>query len=184
MFKGIKLFIGKLYLNQKLKKSPKRNRRYVSLFQAKSVGVIYDATNRMDYEKVKDLIHYLKESQKKVIALGFINSKDPAQMLAAMLQFRYFNQADLNWFMKPQGNEVDNFIEVEFDILIDLSLDYSYPLNYICRLSRANLKVGREQENGIKYYDMLIDVSKKKTTEYFILQVKHYLKLINEKNEL
>ena len=183
MFKGIKLFIGRYYLNQKLKNLPKRNRRYISIFQAKSIGVIYDATHRMNYDKVKEFIHYLKESQKKVIVLGFINSKDPNQMLAAMLQFRYFGQADLNWFMKPQGNEVENFVNQEFDILIDLSLDYSFPLNYICRLSRAKFKVGRTQENGTKYYDMLIDVSRKKTTEYFIIQVKHYLKLINEKNE-
>ena len=178
MFDGIKQVIGKYYLNQKLKKLPKRRRGYIGLNQAKSVGVLYDATSRSDYDKVKDLIHYFKEAQKNVIGLGFINSTDPNIMLAPKLQFRYFNPVDLNWFRKPSGIEVDNFIEQEFDILIDLSLKYSFPLNYICRLSGAKFKVGMAQKDSMNNYDMLIDISKKKTTEYFIIQIKHYLKLI------
>ena len=40
-----------------------------------------------------------------------------------------------------------------------------------------------KEEGETKDYDMLIDISKKKTIEYLIIQVKHYIKLINEKNE-
>ena len=58
MFNGFKLFIGKYYLKQKLKKVSDRNRGYISLNQARSIGGIYDATNRSNYAKVKDLIHY------------------------------------------------------------------------------------------------------------------------------
>ncbi|NQY68368.1 MAG: hypothetical protein HRT72_11695 [Flavobacteriales bacterium] len=184
IFDGFKLFVGKYYLKQLLKKAPERRRGYISLFQARTVGIIYDATNREDYSKVKDLIHFLKESQKNVIALGFINSKDPNMQLAPKLQFRYFGVEQLNWFKKPQGIEVDNFMEEDFDILIDLSLNFCYPLNYICKLTPAKFKVGIAQENGTEYLDMLIDISKKKTTEFFIIQVKHYLKLIKGKNEL
>ena len=92
-------------------------------------------------------------------------------------------EAYINWFQKPEGTEVINFIDQEFDILIDLTIEYSYPLNYICTLSRSRFKVGMKEEGETKDYDMLIDISKKKTIEFIIIQVKHYIKLINEKNE-
>ena len=175
--------IGKYFLKKEMLHLERERKRAVyNLDDAYNIGVVYDATNRQVYEMTRNFVNYLKEKQKHVISLGFINSKDPNQLLKPLLEFRYFNKKDLNWHYKPKGVEVQNFLEVDYDILIDLSIDKCFPIRYICGLSKAKFKVGTTGENSAVYYDLMINIEKKKTLENYITQVKHYLGIINKKN--
>ena len=176
---NIRLSIGRYLLKREIKKL-ERDRGVYNLDDAHTVAVVYDATSRQEYERVRNFIKYLKEKEKKVISLGFIDSKDPNQILKTQLEFRFFTKKDLNWHFKPGGLEIINFLEEDYDILIDLSLENCFPLKYVSGLSKAKFKVGAANKDSTLYFDMVIDVGLKKTTDNFIENVKNYLNMINK----
>ena len=177
IFNNIQLKLGRLTLKRKLKQR-KRTVKSFSLEKASSIGVLYDATNRNNYEAVKKFIQYLKEERKDVLSLGFINLKDSSEIVRPHLNFNFFDKKNLSKSLIPKSNEVSNFIQQPYSILIDLSIEESFPLEYICSLSNAKFKVGAKGSYRDKACDMLIDVDSDPRIEYLIIQIKHYLKMI------
>ena len=94
-----------------------------------------------------------------------------------MLQFDFFFLKDLNWYYKPQNYVINNFLEKDYDILINLCTSNCVPVKYLAGSSRAKFKVGKFEDN-LSVYDMMIDV-KQNSLETLIKEVKHYLNLIN-----
>ena len=73
-----------------------------------------------------------------------------------------------------------DFIEKEFDILIDTSLNQIITFHYLVALSKAKMKVGK-YSNRYDYYDFVIDVGNNDDFAYFVNQIKHYLCELNKK---
>lgn len=156
----------------------RRNVKAFSIEKASTIGVIYNATNRNDSEVVKKFIQYLKEERKDVLSLGFIDSKDSSDMVKPHLNYVYFDRKDLSKSLRPKSLEVENFINKSFSILIDLSVDECFQIEYITGLSSAKFKVGASGAYRNDSCDLLIDIEENKTIEYLIIQIKHYLKMI------
>ncbi|MCB0410113.1 MAG: hypothetical protein KDD29_07825, partial [Flavobacteriales bacterium] len=78
----------------------------------------------------------------------------------------------------PTGTDVTNFIEKPFSILIDLNTEDCFPLEYISTLSKAKFKVGANGNYRDEECDLTIDISQNKSLDYLIIQIKHYLKMI------
>ncbi|MFH1321756.1 MAG: hypothetical protein ABII90_14045 [Bacteroidota bacterium] len=180
MFKNLRINIGR-YLLKKEITYVIRNRAVHNFDSAHRIGVLYDATNRRTYDRVKDFVQYLKEKKKQVVSLGFINSNDPNQLPKTQLEYRYFTKKELNWCFEPKSIEVKNFIQEDYDVLIDLCIDKCFPIRYICGLSKAKFKVGPSGENSMVYYDLILNIEKRKTLENYIIHLKHYLSIINKK---
>ncbi|MBI2968006.1 MAG: hypothetical protein HYY40_09355 [Bacteroidetes bacterium] len=176
--RDIKLLFGNLVYRNRLAKS-KRTRKVYNFDQAHSIGIIYDATDKDNYEKVKAFVQYLKDQKKQVRSLGYFSTRYPGYIFHPKLEFSSFSVKNVNFFLIPGGIEVRNFMNEEFNILIDLNMNNSFPLQYICGLSKANFKVGITG-NGHDIYDMMIHIEKKKTLENLLDQVKKYLNMINK----
>jgi hypothetical protein len=112
--------------------------------------------------------------------LGFIDEKELPADYQSKLEFDFFTRKDLSRFYKPGGNTVKNFIQEDYDILIDLTSEEVIPLRYILNYSRARFKVGFYSEENQPYYDLMINMKKYNMID-FIDQVNHYLKIINTK---
>ena len=97
-----------------------------------------------------------------------------------MLQFDFFFLKDLNWYYKPQNYIIKNFVEKDYDILINFCDDSCIPIKYLAGSSKAKFKVGKYQEN-VDLYDMMLDV-KENTLAALIKEIHHYLNIINKKN--
>jgi len=179
VFGKLRLSVGD-YLLIRAARRLQRKRGVYNMDDSKSIALVYNATNKQDYEKVKAFVNYFKEKHKQVLSLGYIDSTDPNMLLKTQLEFRFFTKKELNWHFKPSGLEINNFLDDEFDILIDLSLEDCFPLRYVSGLSKAKFKVGNAGKNSTLFYDMVIDVGDKKTLENFIDNVKHYLSMINK----
>ena len=61
----------------------------------------------------------------------------------------------------PVSEVTDKFIKEPFDILIDLSLENYYPIQYNTALSPAKFKAGRYTQDD-PYLDLMIDIEKEK----------------------
>lgn len=154
-------------------------RRMTNLQDARRIGILYMLEDVPDYERVSEFVTELQHEHKEVKALGFVKNKNLISRFLPKLSFDFFSTKDLTWFYKPVHTTVRDFIEIEFDILIDLSLQDCFPLKYISGLSKSFCKVGRFSEENSSYYDFMIDSKSSTSFKEFLGYVKHYLTIIN-----
>ena len=179
MFKSLKYKYGHIVLSNK-KKKIKRERGIYNFDTAKTCGIVFNASTQETYDKAKHFIDFLKTKNINVVAIGFVDSKEVKDFYRETIHFKFFSRKNINWYGKPKNENVDDFISKKFDLLIDLSLENDYPLEYIAAMSLAKFKVGRfTSEKGD--YDFMIDVNKNKTHDFLIEQIHHYLENLNKK---
>ncbi len=175
---NIKKNIGEKILKSKLKKL-QRKRAVFNFDTAKTVGIIFNATSEDSYTITKQFVKYLESKNLDVERLGFVDSKELKDFYHQTDKAKYFSKKNINWYGKPKNEDVDKFINKEYDILIDLSLISEYPIVYIASLSKAKFKVGRYSGKS-NFLDFMIDISQKPTHEFLISQIKRYLEQLNK----
>lgn len=174
----IKVKIGWWILNKSIKKL-KRNASFQNYSTAKKVGVIFNATQQNTYELARKYIKSLSDKGMQVNALGFVNSKEVLDFYQKSSHFDFFSKQNLNWYSKPNNPNTQDFINGEFDILIDLSIVEDFPIQYIVGLSKAKFKVGCVKKNE-NFYDFMLQLNEKKELSYFIEQLEYYLGMIKK----
>jgi hypothetical protein len=123
---------------------------------------------------IQQLMRFLAERGKKVQSLAYSPEAEPPKSFIITVNKRLFHKEQLNWFGKPVTGEVDNFIQLPFDILIDFSSSPCYPLQYVATLSHAQMRVGK-----VAYpdnpYEFILTIPEQNDNKFFIEQLKHYL---------
>jgi hypothetical protein len=181
IFKNIKQFIANRALKlelQDVQKDKKPNK--FKFDKAKTVGILFDATNAEDYEIVKRYVVYLREHQKRIKVIGYFSTKQIPTLTYSKLEYDFFSVKELNWLGKPTSPVIQNFINEEYDLLIDLNIHDHFALKYISALSKAAFKVGKYDENNIETFDMMIDADNTKTVKYFLRQIDTYITMLNK----
>jgi len=173
IFSKIKSYFFEAQLNQKLSQI-KINRTSVEFDIAESIGILFDATDPSNRNKVTAYAQNMIKNGKKVSLLGFVKNKQKDLSFS----FKYFTLNEVNWKMIPESSEVNNFLNKKFDILINLYLGKNNPIEYISALSKANLRVGPFSENP-NCYDLMIDIPNSKGIDHLIKQVDFFLNRIN-----
>ncbi len=177
-----------LYRLRKDFRKPEDNAIACNLKQAKSIGIIYNATKQEDFILVKDFVCKLKTIVPQVQAMGFVNNKELSDFHIQPLEFSFFCNSDLNWYYKPHEDSVDEFVKKEFDILIDLNFKELLAARFVLAESAALFKTGRFCNIEPNYYDLMIQLPKiDKNQEdeedvnpliLLIQQTEHYLQMI------
>lgn len=157
-----------------------RNLRLLNLEQAKQIGILYSLDAIPDYDKVSEFVSELQHNHKDVKVLGFVKNKNLITRFLPKLSFDFFSISDISWFYKPIHTKLKDFIDKEFDLLIDLSVHENFPLKYIAGLSHSFCKVGRFSEENSNYYDLMIDIKPSATLEDYLEHIRHYLTIINK----
>ncbi len=156
-----------------------RVRKPYSLDSAQYIALLYNLPDEDTYKKVEEFIKSLNEINIKVKVACYTEQKIiPHYFIPKLLQ-DIFTVKEVNWYYHPVKPFVKDFLEEEFDLLIDLSLSEHFPLLYLAAMSKAGLKIGRFDETHQDYYDLMIDVPRDASIEFFIEQVMHYLNKIN-----
>lgn len=155
----------------------KRKHQVFNLDDAKRITILFDGTKPEDIKKVKHLVSKLSKGKELVSVLGFVNEKDKSFEHMSSLHFDFFSNQELNWYGKPQGMIIENFLKEDYDILIDLTLKEFYPLSFMAVASPAKFKVGRTR-NDINVFDLSIETNEKTNLSSLINDIHHYLKLI------
>ncbi|MFO7657136.1 MAG: hypothetical protein R6W78_08715 [Bacteroidales bacterium] len=178
-----KIFIGNKLLQRKLR-NIKRNPLVCNINEAKTVGIIYNATNTVSFEIIKDFTKTLIQKNIEVSALGYVHSKKLVDHYLYRKGFDFFTKNNLNWYYCPESESVEEFIKKPFDILINLCLESYYPINYILALSASRFKAGKFFAEP-NYMDLLIDIEKEKEAIHDIKQeISKDKKAVKRKNEL
>ena len=170
--------IGKWVFQRDLRAN-KRLKEVSNLEKAKSIGILYEATNVKQIKKIEPFVKYFFDLKKNVKALGYVNKKRLDNCHIPKLNYDFFYLKDLNWYYKPQNYIIENFVKKEYDILINLSDSNCIPIKYLVASSLAHFKVG-QFEDGYEIYDLMIKLEKEKGEERLMEEIKHYLNLINK----
>ena len=177
---GIKLTVGNFVLDRNISRLG-RDKKLTNISNARNVGVVYLVSNQGIFNKVKLLIRKLNSPYRQVMALGFVDRDSIPDYCVAANSGYYFDKKDLNWYGAPKNDYVKEFINKEFDIIIDLTLEDVYVLQYIVALSKSKLKVGRFSKSMEKHYDLMIKNDKKVLSDEYIDQILHYLDILKSK---
>jgi len=170
--------VGKWVFQRELQTNS-RTKEVCNLDDAKSIGILYNATSEQQIKIIKPFVTYFFDLKKDVKALGYVNAKELSYCHTPKLQYDFFYQKDLNWYYKPQNYIIDNFITKEYDILINLCDSSAIPIKYLVASSIAHFKIGIYEED-YEIYDLMISLKEDKSIEKLMNEIKHYIKLINK----
>jgi hypothetical protein len=158
------------WLLKRKQKQLKRTVRVTNLGQVKTVGILWKADDREVFDLLTDL---LKELGIDVSSLCFSAQRGSVRGEAV------FSPDDISVFGKIKNQEIARFIAHKFDVLIDISLSSEIEIQYLRCLSRARFKAGWSDAQP-DYFDLSIDVSKRKEPSYLAEQVIYYLGELNK----
>lgn len=160
-----------------------RNRKIINLDDATSIGILYYLPDENVYSKISDFVSQLQESGKKVKALGFVKSRRLTGQFLPKLSYDFLYPSGLNWHCKPVSDAAKDFMDTDFDILLDLSMKNMLPLLYIAGLSKAKFKAGSQSDDRKPHLDLMISLRQGDGLDELIAQVSYYLSIINRNNE-
>jgi hypothetical protein len=161
-----------------------RQTKTVSFQQARTIGILYDATIERNYEIVKTYVKHLREDFKKdVLALGYYDGIELPPMRFSKLGLDFFTKKNVNWHFKPTHPMISKFANVNFDMMICLNVDKCLPLRYISAITKAGFKIGKYERGNAGIYDFMISVKDSVSLPQFIDLVNNYLKHIGNESQ-
>lgn len=155
-----RVFMGNRVLQKKLRHLS-RQTKVCNIDEAKTIGIVFNATNTVSFEIIKDFTKILTQKKIEVSVLGYVHSKKLIDHYLYRKGFDFFTKNNLNWYNRPVSDTVEDFIKKPYDILINLSLEKYYPIQYVLALSPSSFKVGKYFDEP-NYMDMMIDIEKEK----------------------
>jgi len=156
-----------------------RNQKQKNLNNARTLALLYYLPDETTYKSVETILARFIDLNLKVSVVCFTDLKVFPHYFIPKISQDIITTKDVNWRFQPKNAFFKEFIDIEYDILIDLSLAEYLPLLYCSALSKAGLKVGRYQEEHQLFYDLMIHVRPDETIDSFATQVIHYLSRIN-----
>lgn len=179
LFRNLRLNLGKSSLSGKAART-KRKSVYTNFQDIKSIGIVWDASNTEDFRSLSRFHQKMSEKNIEISIFGYYTGKDlPAQYTA----IRYLNclkKEETDFFYRPVTASASEFIDRQFDLLIDINFKNLFTLLYVSTLSRARFKVGLSGSNPeTSPFDLMISAKSTIDIESYLEQVIVYLEMIN-----
>jgi hypothetical protein len=179
LFESLRLNIGAAKLKKKLA-GVKRKKSFTNFLNVKRIGIVWDASCMDDFNYLSGFNQKMSALNIMVDILGYFPGKELPDKYTAVRYLKCFKKNDINLFYTPVSNEVFEFIDTPFDILIDLNFKKHFPLSYVTSLSSAKFKVGLFEEDAEKSpFDLMMEIKSSSGIENYISQVIYYLEMIN-----
>jgi hypothetical protein len=178
VFDNIREWLRQWFLNQALKKSTRKRKMY-NYRDARNIGILYDASTEEQYQLLTGVVKDLQQDQKKVKTLGYVQLKKMPDYSFPKLTYEFCNSKSFSWNQKPKLQSINDFINQDYDILIDLSPTGFFHLKYLMAQSPAHFKVGRYADKYVQLYDLMLQVDDNNPLSEVINHTFFYLKLIN-----
>jgi hypothetical protein len=177
---GIKENIGRMVLKKK-RKNFSRDIHVHNFETANSAVILFDTGIADSFQVIKEFRKFMEDKGIRCAAFGYVQQKEIPQEMLFWKNYSFITRRDLSWYLKPRGEAVENFYNINPDILVDFTMDVPLELQYLVQLSTASFKIGcfTEQEND---YDLMINLSDRSDIRFYAEQIKHYVAILNPSN--
>lgn len=158
-------------LKQEIKKIT-RIHRSVSFKTAKHIGIVVTVKNQNELDEVTKMATDLQKAQKSVRLLAFTadqHLKSPEGNCVQLISVE-----DVDWSFIPKKEKIINFVNNEFDILINLCTEICFPLVYVTAVSKSFFKVGAYHKKNSAIFDFMV-ATEQHTISGFSRELKYYL---------
>lgn len=162
-------------LFQSKKYAQNRQRKTLQWKDVKTIGFLLDGSDPIQLRLLLNKLYGYKSEGKKIEMIGYVKKLPPFEEE----NIKWITKKDLSWAGIPKMNAIKDFIEKDFDILINTSLESIRPLEFISAFSNAKLRIGVFSENKTYCYDFMMHIDSHTDTFNYLEQVEHYLKLLN-----
>ena len=151
-----------------------RESKLTCLDKAQKIGILWHID---DVEAFHYVSEYLRNKNSIVRKLCFTGKKDiPTE------HSNTFSKKDLSWLGFPESGPVATFIDIDFDILLNISTVRHFTLDAIMALSKATFKIGWSPRTN-NHLDLNIDINKNVDSLYLVKQQIYYLDQLNNSNK-
>lgn len=168
---GLKSKIANRLLNSKLN-SLAREKKVFNLDSARTAGILWEIEEQEAFEIVQN---ELKKAGIETVGLCYSHSKK----VVLPQEIKGFTRKHSNWSEIPKTELVEDFIQEKFDLLIDLTGQKYFQLQYVNALSVASFKIGYSGK-AINYFDLNIEFQEEPEPKKLAEQILYYLKRINK----
>ncbi len=176
---NIKNKLGRYLLNKNTKL--KTHRIQPSFEQVHEIGIVYNANEKNNEEKINLFANYLREQGKKVFMLGYVDAKTLPVSKKFHITSEYFWREKLTGFNLPDKIKIGRFLETPFDLLMNIYFEADLPLQAIGAYTKAKYRIGARIPNALPFNDTLIDTDQNKDLQHLASQMVYYLKAVNIK---
>ncbi|NQU85031.1 MAG: hypothetical protein HQ541_04655 [Mariniphaga sp.] len=148
-------------------------RRQVKLFNfenAKRVGVLWHLDDKEGFLYISDFL-----KKKQVISRYLCYTGTSSEVIA-----NSFGKKETNFFGFPKKGVANSFMEVEYDLLVNISVNDCFPLKFVTALTNAHFKIGTDTGSD-NYFDLSIKIEDNKNSLYLVKQQIHYIEQFNKK---
>lgn len=170
----VKKYSGNMVLKQAIARGT-ADSEPISFEKATKFAILFYATNEAEMNAVNDLIAFLWEHKKSTLLIGATSGFPVTKSRYTNMNFTQLKEEEYDWRNIPVGYRIMNFLDNNFDILIDMSQEDYMPLTYLLALSKAKIKVGRYDRNSHGLYHFMLDTWQKPDIYNFTEQVRQYL---------
>lgn len=158
-------------LKQELKKL-KRNNHSVSLTEAQNIAILVPIKSEEELAEVEQFAKTLENENKKVKLLGFLLDSNLKSKLNKNIDL--ISEEDIKWNYIPHKEKIREFINKEFDILINLCTDLCFPLLYTAAVSKSVFKIAAYDARQAAFFDFMIETNEVGITA-FSREIRYYL---------
>lgn len=170
ILKGLKKNAIKKSIEGQIKK---RKSTPGSVSRLNSIAVLIDASEAVDIISILKLAGELGVNPDRVKVMGYVEDK---KELEDKPEASYYNEKSFTVKGGIKSDSLRNFIDKEFDILINFYSVDKIELNFVAVMSKAKFKVGfAEVDNRIN--DLVIGGAGDQQS-VFISELKKYLKIL------
>ena len=139
MFNQLRRKVFAYHVNQ-FNKRVERTKKYVDYAHAKSVLVLYESEPSENRNFISEVIRTLTSDGKRVSVYGFVPKK--MAISSSMNNFNMLDIKSLDFFYQPKSSLLQLLEEDQFDLVIDLTVHFCQPLQYLLLHANAPCKVG------------------------------------------
>ncbi len=174
---NIKTRTGFFMLQQQLDQVKKKP-GLVTLNAAENIAILYDATFIEKEPPIHKYVTELKSQGKKIYTIGFVDMHQLPGNKKYSLQNDFCWHEKMNFFKLPQKAAYETFLKTDFDLLLNLYEKPILPLLALSAWSNAKFKVGPNFQDGLNYFDAMIDTGNEAGLTQLISQIDFYFKII------
>lgn len=106
---------------------------------------------------LKKLFDALKKAHLTVIATGIRATALSDMKRSEIIRL---DDVDINKLFLPRKNVLQRLHARSYDVAIDMNLDFVLHAAYICRESRAPIRVGVMHQNGERFFNVLLNLNR------------------------
>lgn len=177
MLNNIKNFFGNLFLKSIIQEK-KGKHPFMPFDKAKEIGIIYDANDSKNENKIQQFASELRSNGKKVLLMGFVNEKELSAKQTPQINSEYFWKEKLTFFNLPNIDKIGQFPNIQFDLLFNIYFDENISMQGLSVVSKAKYKLGAQMNLATQIFDMTIDTGNNKDVYYLARQMEFYLNAI------